>query len=242
MSKVTSVSKVSNASNINSVNSINKTDIVPKLKQDLIFLSSHVNTPIKDVYSDDKIRTALNDVTSTAGVFRNNGNYPEFVKILAEYKPNVVKFGTVGSYLFGCLDVKDVCYLTCIGALPSNPDTMCEKQVWFVDNEGVYKLTDVDSPEAIVYGNEITDKDKQVLSDNGVKTAVLIDSAGKQTNIDLSKYEGHEGHKDSKDDKEVENNKVSSDDDWSFFGLDKKTLMFLVILIIIFIIIFLLLR
>ena len=157
----------------------NNKQLIDSLSQDIKDLTKYSSVSLlalnEDKYKD--VRDKLYRVTTLAKVFQDEGKYKEYLKILNEYIPKEITFGTVGSYLFGCIYSDDnVCNPLCIGSIPVNPIKHCEQQVWIKYDGSLIKLTHVKGNDAVIYANTLTDEDKNILKKHGVINYTLINN------------------------------------------------------------------
>lgn len=112
--------------------------------------------PLTATADNKKVARALETVRE---IFQTNPK--KYSKILLnQFRPTIIKVGTVGSFLFGCFqnfygDMHKICSPLCIGNLSISSDDDCEYQVWIQDPIGEYKaITTNSNNHAYVYTNE----------------------------------------------------------------------------------------
>ncbi len=156
-------------------------DTTSRLEKNIELLAENTSIPIEELPEYPALDKAYTLLKSVASILYENGEYSSLIPLLTKYKPKNLRItpGTVGSFLFGCLEPSDIspqCTPNCIGSLPqSNAISPCKDQVWFVDSSGrLQQLSPGSSSTAIVYAGSITPSQLKELSSAGVTSYSLV--------------------------------------------------------------------
>ena len=148
-----------------------------ELENSIKTLAESPTVKLDDISNYPKLHNSYIAVKSIASILYENGEYSKLLPILKTNKPKklVLKPGTIGAFLFGCLGKTTVpteCTPDCIGSLPNDNQT-CGYQVWVL-NEQLQQLTHSTSTSALVYADSLTPTQLTELADAGVTSYSLV--------------------------------------------------------------------
>jgi len=150
-----------------------------ELENSIKILAESPTVKLDDISNYPKLYNSYIAVKSIASILYENGEYSKLLPILKSNKPKklVLKPGTIGAFLFGCLNsstVPNECTPDCIGSLPnSNNNQACSYQVWVL-NEQLQQLTPSTSTSALVYADTLTPAQLTQLANAGVTSYSLV--------------------------------------------------------------------
>jgi len=136
----------------------------------------------------------LNDYLEYKQIVEDNRDDPNIYNYINEqFRPMNLKIGTNGAYLWGCDqnyygNVNQACSALCNGINFNENFQTCQYQIWIYKDQLI--LSDnISSPKAYIYVESdwegFKNKDLEILKENGVKFATILNTENSKHNIIL---------------------------------------------------------
>lgn len=160
---------------------INENDI-PSLEANIKLLAESPSVKLDEIDKYPNLAKAYGVVKSIAWILYDNGEYNRLLAVLKNNQPkNLTPVpGTLGAFLFGCLNTKGElveCSPECLTSLPNQKT--CDYQVWAVSNGQLEQLSSgpqngTSTQPAVVYANSLTPTQVSQLKQANVSSYTLV--------------------------------------------------------------------
>jgi len=136
----------------------------------------------------------LNDYLEYKQIIEDNKDDPNIYNYINEqFRPMNLKIGTNGAYLWGCDqnyygNVNQACSALCNGINFNANFQTCQYQIWIYKDQ-LFLSDNISSPKAYIYVESdwigFKNKDLEILKENGVKFATILNTENSKHNIIL---------------------------------------------------------
>lgn len=136
----------------------------------------------------------LNDYLEYKQIIEDNKDDPNIYNYINEqFRPMNLKIGTNGAYLWGCDqnyygNVNQACSALCNGINFNENFQTCQYQIWIYKDQLILN-DNISSPKAYIYVESdwigFKNKDLEILKENGVKFATILNTENSKHNIIL---------------------------------------------------------
>lgn len=136
----------------------------------------------------------LNDYLEYKQIIEDNKDDPNIYNYINEqFRPMNLKIGTNGAYLWGCDqnyygNVNQACSALCNGINFNENFQTCQYQIWIYKDQ-LFLSDNISSPKAYIYVESdwigFKNKDLEILKENGVKFATILNTENSKHNIIL---------------------------------------------------------